>query len=76
MVSDPNAMILRLVGTRQASNELITDWARDQILKALRTGVVKKLTAEKWPVLGLAARAAESKPRCSPTCRRLSPRTA
>jgi membrane protease subunit (stomatin/prohibitin family) len=55
-VSDPTAMILKLVGTRQASNELITDWAREQILKALRTSVVKKLTAEKWPVLGLAAR--------------------
>jgi membrane protease subunit (stomatin/prohibitin family) len=55
-VSDPAAMILKLVGTRQASNELITDWAREQILKALRTSVVKKLTAEKWPVLGLAAR--------------------
>jgi membrane protease subunit (stomatin/prohibitin family) len=59
VISDPSAMILRLVGTRQASNDLVTDWARDQILKALRTGVVKKLTAEKWPVLGLAARAAE-----------------
>ena len=55
-VSDPATMILKLVGTRQASNELITDWAREQILKALRTSVVKKLTAEKWPVLGLAAR--------------------
>jgi membrane protease subunit (stomatin/prohibitin family) len=55
-VSDPAAMILKLVGTRQATNELITDWAREQILKALRTSVVKKLTAEKWPVLGLAAR--------------------
>ena len=55
-VSDPSAMILKLVGTRQATNELITDWAREQILKALRTSVVKKLTAEKWPVLGLAAR--------------------
>jgi membrane protease subunit (stomatin/prohibitin family) len=55
-VSDPATMILKLVGTRQASNELITDWAREQILKALRTGLVKKLTAEKWPVLGLAAR--------------------
>jgi membrane protease subunit (stomatin/prohibitin family) len=55
-VSDPAAVILKLVGTRQASNELITDWARDQILKALRTSVVRKLTAEKWPVLGLAAR--------------------
>jgi membrane protease subunit (stomatin/prohibitin family) len=58
-VSDPTAMILKLVGTRQASNDLITDWARDQILKALRTSVVKKLTAEKWPVLGLAARTSD-----------------
>jgi membrane protease subunit (stomatin/prohibitin family) len=58
-VSDPAAMILKLVGTRQASNDLITDWAREQILKVLRTSVVGKLTAEKWPVLGLAARTAE-----------------
>ena len=27
-ISDPAALILKLVGTRQASNELITDWAR------------------------------------------------
>ena len=59
VVSDPAAMILKLVGTRQASNDLITDWAREQILKALRTSVVKKLTAEKWPVLGLAARTSD-----------------
>jgi membrane protease subunit (stomatin/prohibitin family) len=59
VVGDPSAMILKLVGTRQATNELITDWAREQILKALRTGLVKKLTAEKWPVLGLAARTEE-----------------
>jgi membrane protease subunit (stomatin/prohibitin family) len=58
-VSDPAAMILKLVGTRQASNDLITDWAREQILKALRTSVVRKLTTEKWPVLGLAARTAD-----------------
>jgi membrane protease subunit (stomatin/prohibitin family) len=58
-VSDPAAIILKLVGTRQATNELITDWAREQILKALRTSVVKKLTAEKWPVLGLAARTSD-----------------
>jgi membrane protease subunit (stomatin/prohibitin family) len=58
-VRDPAALILKLVGTRQASNALITDWAREQILKALRTSVVRKLTAEKWPVLGLAARTAD-----------------
>jgi membrane protease subunit (stomatin/prohibitin family) len=58
-VSDPAAMILKLVGTRQASNDLVTDWAREQILKALRTSVVRKLTAEKWPVLGIAGRTAD-----------------
>jgi membrane protease subunit (stomatin/prohibitin family) len=59
LISDPTAMILKLVGTRQASNDLITDWAREQILKVLRTSLVKKLTAEKWPVLGLAGRTAD-----------------
>jgi membrane protease subunit (stomatin/prohibitin family) len=58
-VIDPGALILTLVGTRQASNELVTDWAREQILKTLRTGVVRKLTAEKWPVLGIAGRTAD-----------------
>jgi membrane protease subunit (stomatin/prohibitin family) len=58
-VADPAALILKLVGTRQASNDLITDWTREQILKALRTGVTRKLTAEKWPVLGIAARTGE-----------------
>jgi hypothetical protein len=50
---------LYFVGTRQASNELITDWAREQILKTLRTSVVRKLLAEKWSVLGIAARTAD-----------------
>jgi membrane protease subunit (stomatin/prohibitin family) len=59
MVSDPAALILKLVGTRQGTNELITDWAREQILKALRTGLVRQLTTQKWPVLGLAARTNE-----------------
>src|SRR5271169_3056743 len=59
IVSDPSALILKLVGTRQGSNDLITDWAREQILKVLRTGVVRKLTAEKWPVLGIAGRTAD-----------------
>jgi membrane protease subunit (stomatin/prohibitin family) len=58
-VINPAALILTLVGTRQASNELVTDWAREQILKTLRTGVVRKLTAEKWPVLGIAGRTAD-----------------
>ncbi len=58
-VINPGALILTLVGTRQASNDLVTDWAREQILKTLRTSVVRKLTAEKWPVLGIAGRTAD-----------------
>jgi len=58
-VSDPVALILKLVGTEQVSNDLITEWASEQILKALRTSLVRKLTAEKWPVLGLAGRTAD-----------------
>src|SRR6202789_1475793 len=38
-VVDPATLILKLVGTRQGSNDMITDWAREQILKALRRGV-------------------------------------
>jgi len=58
-VINPSTLILTLVGTRQASNDMVTDWAREQILKTLRTGVVRKLTAEKWPVLGIAGRTGE-----------------
>jgi len=59
IIADPATLILKLVGTRQATNDLITDWAREQILKALRTGLVRQLTTQKWPVLGLAARTGE-----------------
>jgi len=58
-VTDPATLILTLVGTRQASNDTVTDWTREQILKVLRTGVVRKLSAEKWPVLGIAGRTAD-----------------
>jgi membrane protease subunit (stomatin/prohibitin family) len=59
MVTDPATLITKLVGTRQGTNDMITDWAREQVLKALRTGLVKQLTKQKWPVLGLAARTDE-----------------
>ena len=59
VVTDPATLITKLVGTRQGTNDMITDWAREQVLKALRTGLVKQLTKQKWPVLGLAARTDE-----------------
>jgi membrane protease subunit (stomatin/prohibitin family) len=59
VITDPATLITKLVGTRQGTNDMITDWAREQVLKALRTGLVKQLTKQKWPVLGLAARTDE-----------------
>ncbi len=59
VVTDPATLITKLVGTRQGTNDMITDWSREQVLKALRTGLVKQLTKQKWPVLGLAARTDE-----------------
>ncbi len=58
-VTDPATLITKFVGTRQGTNDMITDWSREQVLKALRTGLVKQLTKQKWPVLGLAARTDE-----------------
>lgn len=59
IVTDPATLITKLVGTRQGTNDMITDWSREQVLKALRTGLVKQLVKQKWPVLGLAARTDE-----------------
>src|SRR5712692_8765077 len=52
----PDRLILNLVGTRDLqSNDQITDWMRDQLLKAFRTDVVAHITNERWPILGIAA---------------------
>jgi membrane protease subunit (stomatin/prohibitin family) len=56
-VTDPQALILNLVGSRNLlSNDQITDWMREQVLKTFRTDVVTHITANEWPILGIAAR--------------------
>src|SRR2546430_6150437 len=53
-VADPQALILNLVGTRQlTSNDQITDWMREQLLKVFRQIVVDHIVADKWPILGI-----------------------
>jgi membrane protease subunit (stomatin/prohibitin family) len=55
-VVGPDRLILNLVGTQDLrSNEQITDWMRDQLLKVFRTDVVAHITNEKWPILGIAS---------------------
>ena len=59
-VAAPDKLIVNLVGTRDLlSNDQITDWMRDQLLKVFRQQVVGHITAQGWPVLGIAARNAE-----------------
>ena len=49
-VVEPQSLILNLVGTQNlTTNEQITDWMRDQLLKVFRTDVVAHITQAGWP---------------------------
>jgi len=55
-VAAPDRLIVNLVGTRDLlSNDQITDWMRDQLLKVFRQEVVSHIDAHSWPILGIAA---------------------
>src|SRR5215472_8783133 len=59
-VAAPDRLIVNLVGTRELmSNDQITDWMRDQLLKVFRQEVVTHIAAQSWPILGIAAHNAE-----------------
>ena len=53
---EPQSLILNLVGTQNLqTNDEITDWMREQLLKVLRTDVVSHIVTQGWPILGIAA---------------------
>ncbi|TMF97147.1 MAG: SPFH domain-containing protein, partial [Chloroflexi bacterium] len=55
-VIEPQSLIVNLVGTQNlSSNDEITDWMREQLLKTLRTDVVAHVVTNGWPLLGIAA---------------------
>src|SRR5205807_301817 len=55
-VIEPQSLIVNLVGTQNLStNDEITDWMREQLLKTLRTDVVAHVVSNGWPLLGIAA---------------------
>jgi membrane protease subunit (stomatin/prohibitin family) len=59
-VTEPQALILNLVGTQQlSSNEQITDWMREQLLKVFRDAVTTHVVANNWPILGIASKTDE-----------------
>jgi membrane protease subunit (stomatin/prohibitin family) len=54
-VVDPTKLILNLVGTVDVtSNEAITSWVAQQLLKVTRTTVTTQLMSGAWPILGLS----------------------
>jgi membrane protease subunit (stomatin/prohibitin family) len=56
-VADAQALIVNLVGSRNLlSNDQITDWMREQVLKTFRTDVVTHIASNEWPILGIASR--------------------
>jgi len=55
-VVEPQSLILNLVGTQNLqTNDEITDWMREQLLKVFRTDVVGHIVSQGWPILGIAA---------------------
>ncbi|MGO9077575.1 MAG: SPFH domain-containing protein [Streptosporangiaceae bacterium] len=59
-VADPTRLILNLVGTVDVtSNEAITSWVSQQLLKVTRTAVTTQLASGAWPILGLSAHSPE-----------------
>jgi membrane protease subunit (stomatin/prohibitin family) len=59
-VVEPQSLIVNLVGTQNVeSNDSISDWMREQLMKVFRTEVVSEITKNTWPVLGIAAHTAE-----------------
>ena len=55
-VYEPQSLIVNLVGTQNLqTNDQITDWMREQLLKVLRTDVTGAIVQQGWPILGIAA---------------------
>ena len=59
-VVDASALIVNLVGSQNLStNQEITDWMREMVLKALRSEVVTQIVDGKWAILGIATHTGE-----------------
>lgn len=56
-VSDPTKLILNLVGTQNLlSNDEISHWSSDQLLKSTREIISNHITNDKWDILGIASK--------------------
>jgi membrane protease subunit (stomatin/prohibitin family) len=54
-VTEPDKLLLGLVGMRRASNEEFLGWFKSQVLKVIRDRVAELLVKKKWPLLDVTS---------------------
>jgi membrane protease subunit (stomatin/prohibitin family) len=54
-ISDPETLILGLVGMRQADNDSFFNWFKQQVLKVIRDHTAELIVKQKWPLLDVVS---------------------
>ncbi len=54
-ITDPETLILGLVGMRQADNDSFFDWFKQQVLKVIRDQTAELIVKQKWPLLDVVS---------------------
>src|SRR5260370_1345020 len=54
-VTDPERLVIGLVGMRSAGNEEFLGWFRNQVLKVIRDRIAELLVKKKWPLLDVTS---------------------
>jgi membrane protease subunit (stomatin/prohibitin family) len=54
-VTDPEKLVLGLVGLRKASNEEFVGWFKSQVLKVTRDRIAELCVKKKWPLLDVTS---------------------
>ncbi len=54
-VTDPERLVIGLVGMRSASNEDFVGWFKNQVLKVIRDRIAELMVKKKWPLLDVTS---------------------
>src|SRR6185436_11187466 len=54
-VTDPEKLVVGLVGMRHASNEEFLAWFKNQVLKTIRDRIAELLVKKSWPLLNVTS---------------------
>jgi len=54
-VTDPEKLLVGLVGMGRAESFMVKAWLKEQVLKVLRDGIAELLVKQKWPLLDVTS---------------------